>query len=59
MSKKMTATDELVKFIINLTPAQADKIIKHIDLLKQLSTMSENQMIFTDEFIGRIFGRIA
>lgn len=29
MSKKTTAADELIKYIINLTPEQAEKVLKH------------------------------
>lgn len=48
----MTAKDELLKFIINLTPEQANKIVKHIDMLKDLT---ENQKVFLQTFAERVF----
>lgn len=32
----MTAKDELLKFIINLTPEQANKIVKRMDMLESI-----------------------
>ena len=53
---KMTAKDELVKFIINLTPEQANKIVKRMELLKQLAKSSDNELVFTETLLSRING---
>lgn len=51
----MSKRDELVAYIASLTPEQVDKVCRRMDLLKQLPTLSENQLIFTEEFLKRIF----
>lgn len=51
----MSKRDELVAYIASLTPEQVDKVCRRMDLLKQLPTLSENQLFFTEEFLKRIF----
>ena len=47
----MNKREELVAYIASLTPEQVDKVCRRMDLLKQLPTLSENQLIFTEEFL--------
>lgn len=51
----MSKRDELVAYVASLTPEQVDKLFDRLPLLKQLPRLSENQLIFTEEFLKRIF----
>ena len=54
---KMTpARYELIEFIKNLTPAQADKLAERMRLMELLPTLTPNQLIYTEEFSLRVFG---
>jgi len=48
----MNANDELLRFILNLTPEQASKIVKHLEWMKELS---DNEMVFFQSFASRVF----
>lgn len=52
----MSKVDELVKYILNLTPEQADRIVKHMDLLKSLT---DNQQIYICTLTEGVFGTVA
>lgn len=50
------ARDALIDFIKNLTPEQADKLVKRMPLLELLPTLTPNELIYTEEFSLRVFG---
>lgn len=51
----MSKRDELIAYVASLTPEQVDKVCKRMELLKQLPTLTDNELIFTEEFLKRIF----
>lgn len=51
----MSNKEKLIAYVSSLTPEQVDKLIDRLPLLKQLPRLSENQLIFTEEFLKRIF----
>lgn len=51
MSKKQ----ELLDYIMSLTPEQADKVTQRLDLLKKVVSMSEPQAIYTNTLTGKMF----
>ena len=51
----MSKRDELIAYVTSLTSEQVDKLFDRLPLLKQLPGLSENQLIFTEEFLKRIF----
>lgn len=48
--------DALIDFIKNLTPAQADKLVERFALLKQLSGMTSNELLYAETFLGLTCG---
>ena len=52
----MTAKQELMEYIQNLTPEQVEKVISRLDLLERCLTMTDAQAIYTDTFTGKLFG---
>lgn len=54
----MNKNAELVEFIWSLSAEQIDKIVAHLDILKSVANMSENEMIFTETFLNRLFGEV-
>ena len=54
----MTAKQELIQFIKNLTPEQVEKVISRLDLLERCLTMTDAEALYTDTFTGRMFGGI-
>jgi len=55
-TSKTPNRDALIDYIKNLTPAQVNKVVKHMPLLKQLPTMSENELVFVETFAAEAFG---
>ena len=51
MSKKQ----ELLDYIMSLTPEQADKLVQRLDLLKKVVKMSEPEAIYTNTLTGKLF----
>lgn len=49
--------ETLINYILNLTPAQVDKLIERLPLLKQLAGMSKNELIFSETFLEKVCGR--
>lgn len=61
MKDAQTATrnrDSLIDYIMRLTPAQCDKLIKRLPLLEQVANMSENEQIFAERFLSRVCGKV-
>ncbi|MBC1758733.1 hypothetical protein AABM06_03480 [Listeria ivanovii] len=54
----MNKNAELVEFIWSLSAEQIDKVVAHLDILKRLVDMTENEMIFTETFLDRLFGEV-
>lgn len=52
----MTAKQELIEYIKNLTPEQVEKVISRLSLLERCLTMTDAQAIYTDTFTGKLFG---
>lgn len=51
------AQDRLVDYIMNLTPAQVEKLVERFSLLEQLRDMSKNELIFAETFLGKVCGK--
>lgn len=54
----MTAFEMLVEYITTLTPEQAAKLVNHLDMIKRIVGMTDNEQIFLDSFIGQVFGKV-
>ena len=52
------AKTALIDYINNLTPAQAKKLEDGMPLLKQLSQMSKNELIFAETFLSKVCGSV-
>ena len=52
----MTAKQELIEFIKNMTPEQVEKVVSRLDLLERCLTMTDAEAIYTDTFTSRMFG---
>lgn len=52
MSKKQ----ELIYYIMNLTPEQIDKIVKRFDLLKQAVNLTDSEATYISHFSRLMFG---
>ena len=52
----MTAKQELIEFIKNMTPEQVEKVVSRLDLLERCLNMADAEAIFTDTFTARMFG---
>lgn len=51
MSKKQ----ELLDYIMSLTPEQVEKVAQRLDLLKKVATMTDPEAIYTNAFVGKMF----
>lgn len=51
----MTKTEELVQYVESLTEAQTEKLLEHLPLLKQLVSMTDNELIYSETFLKRMF----
>lgn len=56
MQNGKTAQDRLVDYIMNLTPAQVEKLEERLPLLEQLRDMSKNELLFAETFLGKVCG---
>ena len=52
MSKKQ----ELIDYVMSLTPEQIDKIANRLDLLKQAVHMEDHEAIYISHFTKKLFG---
>ena len=52
MSKKQ----ELIDYIMSMTPEQIDKAVNRIDLLKQAINMEDHEAIYISHFAKKLFG---
>ena len=62
MKNTQTATpnvDALVDYIQHLTPAQCDKLVERMPLLKQLAGMSANELLFAETFLEKVCGKVS
>lgn len=50
------AGNALVDYIMNLTPAQVEKLEERFSLLEQLRDMSRNELLFAETFLGKVCG---
>ena len=53
----MNAREELIAYIEGLPPEQVEKVMRHLDLLKQLPTMTDAELTYSETFLGRMFDR--
>lgn len=53
----MTKTEELVQYVQSLTEEQVEKLLEHLPLLKQLTTMQEHELIYSETFLKKLFSR--
>ena len=52
----MTAKQELMEYIQNLTPEQVDKIVSRLPLLERCLELPEPYATYTDAFTAKLFG---
>lgn len=53
MSKKQ----ELVDYIASLTEEQVAKIMEHLPLLKELVAMTDNELIYSETLLTKLFAK--
>ena len=51
----MTKTEELVQYVESLIEAQTEKLLEHLPLLKQLVDMTDNELIYSETFLKKMF----
>ena len=51
--------ETLINYILNMTPAQVDKVIEKLSLLKQLAGMSKNEPPFAEAFLDKVCGKVS
>ena len=51
--------DTLIDYIQRLTPAQCDKLVERLPLLKHLAGMTPNELIFAETFLDKVCGRVS
>lgn len=52
---QMNKKQELLDYIMSLSPEQADKLVQRLDLLKKVVNMSEPEAIYTNTLTGKLF----
>ena len=55
----MTAKQELIEFIKNLTPEQVEKVISRLPLLERCVSLPEPYATYTDAFTEKLFGGVS
>lgn len=53
----MSAKEELMKYILSLNEKQVDRIVEHMDLLRCVASMTDNEMIYSETFLTKLFGK--
>ncbi len=51
----MTKKQELIDYIMSLTPEQVDKLTERLDLLKKVVSMTDSEAVYTNELTGKLF----
>lgn len=51
------AKQELIDFILSLNERQVDKILAHMGLLKTVVTMEECELVYSETFLSKMFGK--
>lgn len=51
----MKTKQELIDYIMSLTPEQVDKVVNRLDLLQKVVDMTEAEAIYSDTFISKLF----
>lgn len=51
----MSKTQILLDCIMKLQPEQVEKLIQRTDLLQKISNMTDNEVIFINSFIDKVF----
>lgn len=51
-----TDSEKLVEFVMSLTDEQVEKLVKRLDLLETLRNMSDNELLYCETFVGKLFG---
>lgn len=46
--------EALMNYVMNLTPEQAEKLVRSMDFLRSLAKMSISELIFAEVFLTRI-----
>lgn len=54
----MTAKQELMEYIQNLTPEQVEKVISRLPLLERCISLPEPYATYTDAFTAKLFGGV-
>ena len=52
----MTAKQELIEYIKNLTPEQVEKVISRLPLLRQCLEMNDYAVRYTQAFNAKLWG---
>ena len=55
----MTAKQELIEFVKNLTPEQVEKVISRLPLLERCVSLPEPYATYTDAFTAKLFGGVS
>lgn len=53
----MSKQKELVDFVASLTEEQVAKIMEHLPLLKQLVVMTDNELIYSETLLTKLFAK--
>lgn len=53
----MTEQEKLIDYIKNLTEEQAEKLVEHLPLLKQLIAMKDYELIYSETLLAKLFNR--
>lgn len=53
----MSAKEELMKYILSLNEKQVDRIVEHMDLIRCVASMTDNELIYSETFLTKLFGK--
>lgn len=53
----MSSREELIKYILSLNEKQVERIVEHMDLLRCVASMNDSEMIYSETFLNRMFGK--
>lgn len=53
----MTEQEKLIDYIKNRTEEQAEKLVEHLPLLKQLIAMKDYELIYSETLLAKLFNR--
>lgn len=51
-----TDSEKLIEYVMSLTDEQVEKLVKRLDLLETLRNMDDNELLYSEVFLGKLFG---